>query len=156
MPHIHEKYDFVVNCFIINDGRVLLVNHKKMGTWLPLGGHIELDEDPEQALFKEIEEESGLTAEDIEIFPQKPAAVEDPEFNTRILFTPQFLCVHDVPPNHKHIALQFFARTKRNDVTLSESEHHDIKWFSKEDLDNPDYNVTEPIKFYAKTALDRA
>ena len=47
MPHIHEKIDFTVSLFIVQDGKVLVIHHKKLGQWLPIGGHIELDEDPE-------------------------------------------------------------------------------------------------------------
>lgn len=60
MPHIHERYDFVVNAFIVFNNKVLLVHHPKYDKWLPMGGHVELDEDPEEALFREIEEETGL------------------------------------------------------------------------------------------------
>ena len=49
MPHIHEKIDFTVSLFIVEGEKVLLVHHKKLDRWLPIGGHIELDEDPEQA-----------------------------------------------------------------------------------------------------------
>ncbi|MBP9865972.1 MAG: NUDIX domain-containing protein, partial [Candidatus Omnitrophica bacterium] len=53
-PHIHAQFDFVVSVFIIHKGRVLLVHHKSYDEWLPIGGHIEMDEDPEQALYREI------------------------------------------------------------------------------------------------------
>ena len=49
MPHIHEKIDFTVAIFVVHDGKVLLIHHRKLDQWLPLGGHIELDEDPEIA-----------------------------------------------------------------------------------------------------------
>ena len=49
MAHIHEKIDFTTSVFIVRDGKVLLHKHKKLGIWLQPGGHIELDEDPNQA-----------------------------------------------------------------------------------------------------------
>jgi len=70
MPHIHELMDFTVEAFVVYEDRVLLIYHKQLHKWLPLGGHIELDEDPEQALFREIREESGL---EVDILSQKPA-----------------------------------------------------------------------------------
>ena len=60
MPHIHEKIDFTVSLFIVEGERVLLVHHKKLNCWLPIGGHIELEEDPEQAAYREAKEECGL------------------------------------------------------------------------------------------------
>ena len=49
MAHIHEKIDFTTSVFIVRNGKVLLHKHKKLGIWLQPGGHIELDEDPNQA-----------------------------------------------------------------------------------------------------------
>jgi hypothetical protein len=43
MAHIHEKIDFTVSIFVVHEGRILLVHHRKLNQWLPLGGHIELD-----------------------------------------------------------------------------------------------------------------
>ena len=60
MPHSHDLMDFTVEAFVVYAHRVLLIDHTQLQTWLPLGGHIELDEDPEQALFREIREERGL------------------------------------------------------------------------------------------------
>jgi 8-oxo-dGTP diphosphatase len=59
MPHLHEKIDFTVAIFVVHDARVLVILHRKLGKWLPLGGHIELDEDPELAALREAKEESG-------------------------------------------------------------------------------------------------
>ena len=60
MAHIHEKIDFTVAIFVVQQSRVLVIHHKKLNKWLPLGGHIELDEDPEQAALRETKEESGI------------------------------------------------------------------------------------------------
>ena len=63
MPHLHEKIDFTVAIFVVQNAQVLVILHRKLGKWLPLGGHIELDEDPEQAALREAREESGLEIE---------------------------------------------------------------------------------------------
>ncbi len=60
MPHLHEKIDFTVAIFVVDQGKVLLVHHRRLGRWLPIGGHIELDEDPEAAALRETLEESGV------------------------------------------------------------------------------------------------
>src|SRR5256886_11095557 len=49
--------------FRSHKGKVLLIHHRKLDKWLPLGGHIELDEDPEQAALREAKEESGFDIE---------------------------------------------------------------------------------------------
>lgn len=52
-----------VTGFLVHEGRVLVHWHKRTGLWLPMGGHIEPNEDPAQAVLREVEEESGVRAE---------------------------------------------------------------------------------------------
>jgi hypothetical protein len=54
MAHIHKKIDFTVAFFVVHDGKVWLIHHRQLNKWLPLGGHIELAEDPEQAALREL------------------------------------------------------------------------------------------------------
>lgn len=51
-----------VTGFLVHDGRVLLHWHRRNQLWLPMGGHIEPDEDPIQAVLREVAEESGVRA----------------------------------------------------------------------------------------------
>jgi len=149
MPHVHELIDFVANAFIVYDNKVLLINHKKVKRWLSIGGHIELNENPEEALFREIKEECGL---DVEIFGEKPRIVS-PEFNFTPLYAPTFLDVHDISTTHKHIGMVYFAKAKSDKFIFNKEEHNDIRWFSKEDLENPEFNILPEIKFYANEAF---
>src|ERR1700722_12135452 len=132
MPHIHDKYDFVVSVFIVNKGKVLIVNHPRYDKWIPMGGHVELDEDPEQALFREIQEETGL---EVEILSTKPK-IKQP--GTKFLLTPRYMDVHEANLPHKHIALVYFAKSKSNKHILSD-EHTAIEWLGLEDLEKPKY-----------------
>lgn len=43
--------------------RILLVDHKKAGLWLPPGGHVDPDEDPKETVRREAKEELGIEAE---------------------------------------------------------------------------------------------
>ena len=83
MPHIHEKNDFTVAIFVVHEGRVLVIHHRKLEKWLPLGGHIELDEDPEMAAIREAREESGL---DVELIGERPPTTAP---GTRALIAPR-------------------------------------------------------------------
>src|SRR5580700_10463024 len=61
VPPIH-----LVSYFALVDdrrGKVLLVDHKLAGLWLPSGGHVEPDEDPRATVVRELAEELGLAAE---------------------------------------------------------------------------------------------
>jgi 8-oxo-dGTP pyrophosphatase MutT (NUDIX family) len=51
---------FSVAIFCRNDGAVLLVHHRRLGTWLPVGGELEPGETPLEAARRELLEETGL------------------------------------------------------------------------------------------------
>ena len=99
MPHIHELIDFTVAIFVVKDRRVLLILHRKLNKWLPLGGHIELDEDPEMAALREAREESGF---EVELLGERPPTTEP---GTRALIAPRFLDIHKITDTHQHIGM---------------------------------------------------
>lgn len=150
MPHIHDLIDFTFDIFIIYANKVLLIFHKKQNMWLQIGGHIELNEDPEQALYREVKEECGL---EIEIISKKEPQIEVK--GTKFLYPPTFMNIHDITDTHKHIGLYYIAKAKSDKFVLNNKEHKDIRWFAKEDLDNPEYSLNPVVKFYAKEALNR-
>lgn len=147
MPHIHEKIDFVVNIPIIYNNKVLLIHHKKLNRWLTIGGHIELNEDSDEALFREVKEECGL---EIELISKKPSLESK---GTKFLHAPEYMDIHEVSGNHKHIGMVYFAKAKSDAFIHNTEEHNDIRWFSEEDLDNLEFDLSPAIKFYAKEAL---
>lgn len=147
MAHIHEKIDFTVAIFVVHDAKVLLILHRKLGKWLPLGGHIELDEDPEIAALREAKEESGL---DVELLGERPPTTEP---GTRALIAPRFLDIHRISDTHEHIGMIYWARPVSGDVTLATEEHHDIRWCCAEELDALQPPMTNAVKWYCRTAL---
>lgn len=148
MPHIHKLIDFVVSVFIVNENKVLLVQHKKYNKWLPIGGHIELDENPDQALLREIQEECGLKVKILASRPRIAHAGVIP------LFTPSFMDIHQISPIHRHTAFVYFAVSKSNKAILHQREHRELKWFSLKDLDRKKYDLSRSIRFYCQKALE--
>jgi len=149
VPHIHEKIDFTVAIFVVYDGKVLLVHHRKLAKWLPLGGHIELDEDPEMAAYREAREESGL---DVELVGERPPTTEP---GTRALIAPRFLDIHRISATHEHIGLLYWARPKNpQSVTLAEQEHHGIRWCAIDDLEQLQPAVSNAIRWYCCKAIE--
>lgn len=59
------------------EGRVLLARHKRLGTWLPVGGEIEEGEAPLEAARRELREETGLEGRFVDVgFPLGLAAID--------------------------------------------------------------------------------
>ncbi|MCK5538907.1 MAG: NUDIX domain-containing protein, partial [Bacteroidales bacterium] len=56
---------FTATTIVVYNNKALLHMHKKLGFWLPVGGHIDRDELPHVAALREAKEESGL---DVELF----------------------------------------------------------------------------------------
>ena len=54
---------FSVSVFARHGGKILLIRHKRLGTWLPVGGEIEPGETPLEAARRELREETGLQGE---------------------------------------------------------------------------------------------
>jgi 8-oxo-dGTP pyrophosphatase MutT (NUDIX family) len=148
MAHIHEKIDFTVAIFIVQNGQVLVIHHRNLKKWLPLGGHIELDEDPETAALRETREESGL---EVELLGER-APTTGP--GTRALVTPRFLDIHRISDTHQHIGLIYWARPTGGELALSETEHHDIRWCAPADLEGLIPPMDPAVKWYCLKALE--
>jgi len=148
MAHIHEKIDFTVAIFVVQNSRVLLIHHRKLDKWLPLGGHIELDEDPEQAALREAREESGL---EVQLIGERPPTTEP---GTRALIAPRFLDIHRISDTHEHIGMIYWARPKNGRLIRAELEHHDLRWCSQTDLDVLKPAMSSAVKWYCRKAIE--
>ncbi len=152
MAHIHEKIDFTVAIFVVHDDKVLVIHHRALNKWLPLGGHIELDEDPEAAALREAREESGL---EVELLGER-APTTSP--GTRALIAPRFLDIHRISDTHEHIGMIYWARPKGGGgataTKLALEEHHDIRWCSGENLDRLTPPMSDAVKWYCRKAIE--
>lgn len=146
MPHIHDQYDFVITSVIVHKGAVLLVHHPRYGKWLFPGGHIELDEDPEEALFREIKEETGLTVEPM------TTKLDIDEPGVKPILTPNYVDVHEANAPHKHIAFVYFCMASNNHSVLSD-EHLEMRWVEEAELSLSEYNLPPSMLRYATEAI---
>lgn len=133
---------------MVHDAQVLVIHHKKLDRWLPLGGHIELDEDPEQAALRETKEESGL---DVQLIGERPPTTET---GTRALIAPRFLDIHRISATHEHIGMIYFARPKGGEVKLAIDEHHHIRWCASHELDALTPPMSQAVKYYCRKAIE--
>lgn len=152
MPHIHpEANDFVVDVYIVYRNKVFLRMHDKYHIWLSPGGHIELNEDPNEAIIREAREETGL---EIKLVGNE-SLPDTNEKGYRELLAPRYLNVHSIREPHKHISMVYFATSNNDKVIPSGNDKSDNwKWFSMEELNNPIYNLKKSVKFYARKALE--
>lgn len=133
MPHIHEKYDFTVSAMILHpsEPKLCLHFHKKLRKWLQPGGHIELNEDPVQALEHELLEETGLILSDCEVI--EPSEQPKPR-GEKTLPLPIHLNVHSFNETHKHIDFQYFIKSNTVQFSPNEDESPIIKWFTIDEI----------------------
>jgi len=151
MPHIHTlpgQFDHTVEVFIVCDNKVLIRKHDKYDMWLAVGGHIELDEDPNQTALREVKEEVGL---DITLFRVRtlPASTD----TTTELIPPIFLNKHRISDMHSHVTYTYFASSKTQDV-VPERPNDVWCWLTKAEVTSNVVDMPVNIQFYALAALD--
>jgi len=94
-----EKH-FTASALIKNDNNeVLLVFHKKLNVWLYPGGHIEFNETPDEAVIREVKEETGL---EIEIVGEKEISLNDNEADVSVLHNPYIILCERIKGNEGH------------------------------------------------------
>jgi 8-oxo-dGTP pyrophosphatase MutT (NUDIX family) len=97
--------DFTVAVFVVHQGEVLLHRHRRLGRWLPPGGHIEPNELPDDAALREVEEETGVTAR---LIGSSGNPVDEPG-QPRQLCRPVGVQLAAIEPGHEHIDLVYLA-----------------------------------------------
>ena len=67
-----ERRAFSVAVYARRGGRVLVIEHRRLRTWLPIGGELEAGETPLDAAQRELREETGMAG----TFPQLRDALD--------------------------------------------------------------------------------
>lgn len=129
--------------YIIKDNKVLLHMHKKYKTWFPVGGHVEPDEFPHQAAVREAKEESGY---DVELI--KTEITRDYDIG-RVERIPMPFCTYQCGSEKEFYDFNFIAKIKGGELSPSDEESTEFRWFSQEELES-----TDEVKVHIKnTAL---
>ena len=123
------KTDLTVGSFIFHENLVLLILHKKLNMWLPVGGHIEKDETPDDAIIREAKEETNLDISLLHIptIPQIGNVI-------RHLATPFYVNIHNVG-NHNHVGFYYISYVEDPSLLqINKDEVLDAKWFTQQEV----------------------
>lgn len=139
-----EGRHFTVAVFVAWDGKVLLHRHRKLGMWLPPGGHIERNELPDDAAVREVFEETGIR---VELVGDKRDDVADPVQ----LHRPAGVQLEDIGPGHQHMDLIYFARPAGPTDIRREFSEDRVGWYGPEDWDA--MKVNAEVRGWCERAL---
>lgn len=119
--------EFVATVYVVKDDKVLLIHHKKLKMWIPVGGHIHENELPCDAAQREVLEETGLKIRLIGSEQEKLGRV-------KVLVHPFTIQLEDIKRNHQHIDLIYYAEVTGRKEKINRDESLGLKWFSENDL----------------------
>ena len=145
------KKCIVAGCLVIKDGKLLLLNHAKIGAWLPPGGHMEEGEFPDETAIRETKEETGL---DVELICDDAIRHKDAAAHT--MGTPFTIVYEDVPYRtqepHIHFDMVFIARVKSGSINPNH-ESNGIRWLTPQEIKEAD--TLPNVRMVALAALER-
>jgi 8-oxo-dGTP pyrophosphatase MutT (NUDIX family) len=124
--------------FVVCGGRVLLHWHRKLGRWLPPGGHIEAGELPDEAARRETLEETGV---EVELVDGAASAAGgsggDAAEGPRRLTQPLGIQLEDIAPHHQHVDLIYAARPRAGTSSIPRAPAADAAarpgWYAPQD-----------------------
>ena len=118
--------DWAATTFVVREGRTLLLRHRKLGKWLPPGGHIDPDEIPDVAALREVEEETGL-----QVALLDAGGGLGP---VQRLAQPLCILLEPITATHEHIDLIYVARVLEGELRQAPAEAHEARWYGAAEL----------------------
>ena len=119
---------FTATGIVFNEvGEILMIKHKKLGVWLPPGGHIDANELPCEAVLREIFEETGVKAKVITAAQDMGALTYSYE-----LSLPMEILLEDIEGTglHNHIDMIYLCLAEKATLKPQENEVDGIGWFT--------------------------
>lgn len=134
---------WVSTIYLVKDNKVLLTWNKNMQTWIPVGGHIDPGETPDQAVIREVEEEVGCKFEFVPVHRRE---------GPTLIISPLRVQVDDVPHHGHHINLLYVGRVTEWQEIFETDEQEKLRWFSKDEILKED--MLPSVKSAALEALE--
>ncbi len=137
--------DFAATVFVAWRGRLLMHKHRKLGLWLPCGGHVEPHELPDDAAVREVLEESGVR---VELVGERALALSGAP---RQLMRPRGVQLEAIRPGHEHIDLIYFGRPLEPYHGRLSTGEEGIGWYDAPALETLD--LTDEVRAWTHLAL---
>ena len=123
------KRHYTATALIVENNSVLLHYHEKIKMWLPPGGHIESNEDPIQAVIREVFEETGLKVKVINTSRMNPTKYN----NVHSIIPPYTIFIEPIietnESKHEHIDFIYVCK-----ISDGEIKNDNWIWFTKKDI----------------------
>ena len=120
-----------VTGFVVHGDKTLLLWHRRLRAWMPPGGHVEPDEDPQEALLREIREETGLGARIVSTHKPLP-------FDYPAQVPPPYTILvensSEADQPHQHIDLIYFCRSLDGAALRPPTPDDALVWVTEAEL----------------------
>ena len=123
MSEANHRRAFSVAVYARRGERVLVIEHRRLRTWLPIGGEIEAGETPLEAARRELREETGLVAEVRELERYAYDLADEPS-DVRARFAPEVETVQ---------LHTFLAEAPPGWEPVLDEEHDAYRWCSADE-----------------------
>ena len=140
MPHIHtapNQHDMTVSAYIVrrvdDEWKCLVHCHRKIEKYMQIGGHIELDQTPWQAMAAELNEESGYELCELVVLQALPSFEKSASNIAHPL--PLMMNTHNAGKEHFHSDTCYaFVAEGESHHDVADGESNDLRWLSLDEL----------------------
>jgi 8-oxo-dGTP pyrophosphatase MutT (NUDIX family) len=142
-------------CMLIDDGKVLFLNHIKLGNWMPPGGHVDQNETPIDAVHREVREETGYSINIIDTYSGSAKTGYISDEIAEEMVRPMVILLEHVnyrEGQHDHFDLVYLATVDKAKAREPAESSKDMRWFGKDEIDK--LNTFENCKKVAYKAFE--
>ncbi len=133
---------FSVAIYARRDERVLVIEHRRLKTWLPIGGELETGETPLEAARRELREETGMAGE------FRPLADALDGVPAGLIGYEE----HEAGSKGTHLNFVFVCEVSPTAIVKPNDEFGAFRWVTREELANLESPLN--VRQFGYVALD--